>query len=181
MPITPIGNVGVGPKGVQGDASAKGQFEAFLKLDGIEGESPREGHTNEIMLETFSWGGSNAGSFASGPGGGAGTAQFNDFVATALADKSTPKLFQAMATGQHIAKAVLTVRKAGGSALEFMKWTMSDVLVSGFNAGANGVLPTVEFHLNFAELVMEHQPQDNKGGSAGTIKAGFNLQTGKKT
>ena len=41
-------------------------FDAFLKIDGCPGESEADGHKDEIDLMSFSWGQSNAGSFAQG-------------------------------------------------------------------------------------------------------------------
>ena len=36
-------------------------YDAFLKIDGIEGESNDKTHKGEIELSSFSWGVSNAG------------------------------------------------------------------------------------------------------------------------
>jgi type VI secretion system secreted protein Hcp len=85
----------------------------FLKIDGIDGESTQKGHEKEIELMSFSWGESNAGSFAGNMGGGSGKVSMQDFHFTVPINKSSPKLFLACATGEHIKSAVLTCRKAG--------------------------------------------------------------------
>ena len=41
-------------------------FDAFLKIDGIPGESTAEKHKGEIEIESFSWGVSNSGSATHG-------------------------------------------------------------------------------------------------------------------
>ena len=52
-------------------------------------------------------------SAAGGGGGGAGKAEFQDFSFAMPVSKASPKLFLACASGQHLAEATLTVRKAG--------------------------------------------------------------------
>ena len=49
-----------------------------LKIDGIKGESTDSKHKDEIEIESFSWGATQPGSFASGGGGGAGKVSFQD-------------------------------------------------------------------------------------------------------
>ena len=78
-------------------------FDAFLKLDGIPGESNDKSHPNEIEIESYSWGVSNSGSLGSGGGGGAGKASFTDMNFTAPASAAGPLLAAACATGKHIA------------------------------------------------------------------------------
>jgi type VI protein secretion system component Hcp len=46
----------------------------------------------------------------------------------------------ACASGQHIKKAVLTCRKAGGEQEEYLKVTFSDLLVSSYHGGGAGEL-----------------------------------------
>lgn len=168
--------------GIQGEASAKGTVDSFLKIDGIPGDATADGHKDEIELLGWNFGGSNAGGFGiSGPGGGGGKVQMNDFVFTMHADKSAPKLFEAMSTGKHIPKATLSVRKAGGSAVDFLKWDMDNILISSFHTVGNGILPTVEISLNFAKIQAEFKTQNNDGTAGGSVKAGFDLQKGTKT
>src|SRR5499427_3742203 len=93
----------------------------FLKIDGIDGESLQKGHEKEIELMSFSWGEQNAGSFAGNMGGGAGKVSMQDFHYTVPINRSSPKLFLACATGEHIKSATLTCRKAGKTQQEFLK------------------------------------------------------------
>ena len=102
----------------------------YLKLDGIDGESADHKHKGSIDIESFSWGVTQMGAHGAGGGGGAGKASFNDFHFTMKVNKATPKLMLACATGEHIKKAVLIARKAGKDQQEYMKVTMSDILVS---------------------------------------------------
>ena len=89
-------------------------FDAFLKIDGIPGESADKVHKDEIDLVAFSWGETNTGQATTG-GGGAGRSVAQDFHFVHHVDKATPLLFFACASGQHIKTAILTCRKAGGT------------------------------------------------------------------
>ena len=181
MAITQTGG-GAAALGTTGSTEQKGQVDSFLKIDGVQGDATADGHKNEIELIGWHFGGTNAGGFGvSGPGGGAGKVQVNDFVFTMHADKAAPKLFEAMATGKHIPNAILSVRKAGGSAVDFLKWKIDNILVSGFHTVGNGLLPTIEVSLNFAKIEMEFKTQNNDGTAGGSVKGGFDLQKGTKT
>src|SRR3954471_6625325 len=102
----------------------------LLEIDGIKGESKDDKHAGTIEISSFSWGATNSGSSASGTGGGAGKVSYQDIHFTTSVNKSSPLLMLACASGQHIKKAVLFVRKQGGDQQEFYTITLEDVLVS---------------------------------------------------
>ena len=54
-------------------------FDAFLKLDGIKGESADAKHKGEIDIMSFSWGLAQTGVSATGGGGGAGKVQLSGY------------------------------------------------------------------------------------------------------
>jgi len=112
-------------------------FDAFLKIDGIEGESADSKHKGEIQLESFSWSEAQTGTSALGGGLGGGKIAMQDIHFTKKTDKSSPKLMVACAGGDHIKSAVLTCRKAGKDQQEFLKYTMSDVMISSYSMGAS--------------------------------------------
>lgn len=91
----------------------------FLKLDGIKGESQDSKHKDEIDVESWSWGETQSGTHAGGGGGGAGKVSMQDFHFVMKVNKSSPKLLQACASGEHIKEALLTCRKAGKEQQEY--------------------------------------------------------------
>ena len=159
-------------------------FDSFLKIDGIEGESQDSKHKGEIELLSYSWGAKQSGTFAAGGGGGAGKVNMDDFEFTMHVNKASPKLMLACASGQHIPKAVLTVRKAGTDQQEFLNVVFSDILVSYYGPEVvhkdNDPLPVEEVHLNFAKVEFEYKEQKADGTLAGPIKAGWDLKLNKK-
>ena len=144
--------------------------DLFLQLDPIKGESTDAKHKDQIDVLSWSWGLTQSGSFHSGTGGGAGKVSVQDLSFTHYIDKASTDLLQACTTGQHINKGTLTVRKAGGKdALEYLKVTLEDVLVTsvhnGGHSGDERIMENVS--LNFRKFKVEYTPQTEKG-AAGT-------------
>lgn len=155
----------------------------FLKLKGIDGESPDHKHKNEIQIESFSWGVTQSGSHASGGGGGAGKAVFQDLHFVAKIGKQSAKLLLACATGEHIPEGLLTCRKAGKEQQEFLKIKLTDLLVSSYQTGGSGhgdIVPTDQFSLNFAKVEFEYAPQKADGSLDSAVKAGYDVKANKK-
>jgi type VI secretion system secreted protein Hcp len=154
----------------------------FLKIDGIEGESKADKHKDEIEIQSFSWGATQSGTSAGGGGGGAGKVAMQDFHFTMLHSKASPALMLSCAQGDHIKNAILTCRKAGKEQQEFLKITLSDVLVSSFQTGGQGggdVTPTDQISLNFAKIEHEYKEQDATGKLTGSVKKWFDLKSVK--
>ena len=153
----------------------------FLKIDGIDGESMDAKHKNEIQLESWSWGSTQVGSFGHSGGGGAGKVQMQDFHFVMKVNKSSPKLFDACATGSHIPKAVLVCRKAGKQQQEFLTVTFKDLLVSSYQTGgsANDIIPTDQISLNFADIEFDYKEQKADGTLGASVKKGYNLKEQK--
>ena len=86
--------------------------DAFLKLDGIDGESTDSAHQGEIDVLSWSWGASATGSFGMGGGGASGKASFADMSIAKLYDKASPN-DEKLADGTHIAEATLVCPKGG--------------------------------------------------------------------
>jgi type VI secretion system secreted protein Hcp len=148
----------------------------FLKIDGIPGESADGKHKDEIDVLSWSWGASQTGTMSYGGGGGAGKVQMQDFHFTMRMNKATPKLILACANGEHIKKAVFVARKAGKEQQEYMKITMSDILVANYSTGGGGDEPIENIALNFSKVEMEYKPQNAKGQLEAAVTAGWDLK-----
>jgi len=156
--------------------SAFAAADYFLKIDGVEGESIDDKHKGEIEIQSWSWGASNSGSMASG--GGTGKASFSDFHFTKTVDKSSPKLMQAVATGEHLKTMDLTVRKAGGTQMEYYVIHLEDILVSSYStSGSSGDLLMEEISFNYQKIEFEYIPTKDDGTADAAVKASWNLAT----
>jgi len=159
-------------------------FDAFLKLDGIKGESADSKHKGEIDIMSFSWGVAQTGVSATGGGGGAGKVAFQDIHFVKKTDASSPLLMLNCPNGAHIKEANFVVRKAGGTKLEYLKIKITDILVSSFkdHGSQNGdQIPLESITLNFAKVEYSYQPQGADGkAQGGPILAGWNVKQNQK-
>ena len=154
----------------------------FLKIEGIEGESQDSKHKNEIQLESWSFSERQDGNFAEGAGGGAGKVRMQDFHFSMKVNKASPKLFLACAQGEHIKKATLTCRKAGKDQQEFLKVTLSGVMVSSYQSGgeSSDVVPVDKVALAFAKIETEYKAQKADGSLDSPVKAGYDITKNEK-
>jgi type VI secretion system secreted protein Hcp len=145
--------------------------DMFLKIDGVDGESKDKTHLKQIDVLAWSWGLSNSGSAHVGGGAGSGKVNVQDVSITKWVDSASAKLVLACCEGSHYSQVLLTVRKAAGKApLEYVKITLSEVLVAGISTGGSGGEErlTENVTLNFGKFSMDYTPQQDDG-SAGTV------------
>jgi type VI secretion system secreted protein Hcp len=151
----------------------------LLKIEGIKGESNDAKLKEAIEIESFSWGATQTGSFASGGGGGAGKVNFQDIHFTTQVNAASPALAAKCASGEHIKLAELTVRKAGKEQQDYYKVKLGDVLVSSYQSGgANGAssVPTDQFSLNFAKIEFVYKAQKPDGTLGAAVEFGWDLK-----
>jgi type VI secretion system secreted protein Hcp len=155
----------------------------FLKIDGVDGESTDDKHKGEIELESFSFGATNNASFSSGGGGGAGKVAMQDFHFVKKIDKSSPKLFVACATGEHLKTVTLTCRKAGKDQQEFLKIVLTDSMVTGYQDGGSAgadIVPVDQISLAFSKIELKYKEQKPDGSLGGEIVGGWDVKANKK-
>jgi type VI secretion system secreted protein Hcp len=155
-------------------------FDYFLKIDGIPGESTDAKHKDEIDVLSWSWGETQEAA-PGGGGGGAGRVQMTDLHVSAHISKASPALLLACASGKHIKSAVLAGRRAGGKAQgDFLTFSLSDVLVSGYQTGgANAEAPLDSISLNFSKIELAYKEQTAKGSLGPTIRVGWDRVANK--
>lgn len=154
----------------------------FLKIDTIKGESKDSKHKDEIDVESWSWGETNAGGHSYGGGGGAGKVSMQDFHFVMRTCKATPELMLACAEGRHIKEATLTCRKAGKEQQEYLKIKFSDLLISSYQTGGSSgeVVPMDQVSFNYSKIEYEYSPQKADGTLDSPVKSGWNLKENKK-
>ena len=130
-------------------------FDAFLKLDGIKGESQVKGFEGQIQIESFHWGVAQSGTGTIGGGGGGGRATRKDFLFTAASSLASPILFVTCANGKHIKDGVLTLRSSGGqSQTNFSTIKLTDLLISAYDQAGDedGSVPMDEVSINYTKI-----------------------------
>lgn len=147
--------------------------DMFLKMTpAAGGESRDKDHMGEIDVLSWSWGISNSGTTHMGGGGGAGKANVQDVSLTKYIDSSSTELQLSCCNGKHYDEALITVRKAGETPVEYIKIKMTEVMITSVSAGGSGGEDrlTENVTLNFAKVVVDYTEQDEKGKAKSPAK-----------
>lgn len=151
--------------------------DMFIKIGTIKGESVDHKHGGEIDILAWSWGMSNSGTAHTGGGAGAGKVNVQDLSITKYIDRSSTDLMLAACNGKHFPDAMLTVRKAGEKPLEYLKITLTDVLITSVSTGGSGGEDrlTENVSLNFAKVKVEYTPQKKDGSGDATLSMSWDI------
>jgi type VI secretion system secreted protein Hcp len=161
--------------------------DMFFKLgDKIKGESVDAGKDgldkplkDQMEILAWSWSMSQMGTTHSGTGSGAGRANIGDIMMTKYVCLASNELIKALVSGDHIPTALLTARKAGGTApVPYYTIEFEDVMVSSYSiSGSDGSTDkmTESFGINFGRFRVTYKVQDAKGGVKSQSKAGWNI------
>lgn len=146
--------------------------DIFLKLDGIKGEAQDDKYKDEIDVLAWSWGASQSGTTHSGSGSGAGKVSIQDISISKYIDKSSATLFQHCATGKHISKGKLIVRKAGEKPLEYLTIELEDIMVTHVSMGGSGSEDrlTENITLNFGTYHLKYAVQTASGSKGAEVE-----------
>lgn len=162
-------------------------FDAFLKIEGIPGESTDDKHKDWIEVLSFSHGITQPVSATSSSAGGATAerTQHEDYVIVKYIDKASPKLYEACSTGQHIKEVTLAMHRAGGDKLQYMEVKMEEVIISHIAPGGHGKgdsFPTETVSFNYGSIKWTYTQQKRTDGSGGgNVAGGWDLRANKKT
>ena len=134
-------------------------FDAFLKIDGIDGESTDKTHPGEIEVSSFSWGVSNTAHGA--PAAAAAPARRRSRTSTSGWRRARRRRTSCSPArpGDHFQMATLTCRRGGAGGFEFLKIKLYDCLVSSYELGGDNTpqstspnSPTDSLSLNFVKI-----------------------------
>lgn len=148
----------------------------FLMVKGaqhglIKGEAEDKDHKDEIEVLSWSWG--MQGKSSLGGGVATGKATMRDLRIVKHVDSASTALMQALRTNEQIQKAVLTLRKAGKTPLEYMKITIEQGRVmaldvdAGDTQGSATLVEKVSFSFN--KISVEYTPQGKDGQAKGSM------------
>ncbi|MEO6598865.1 MAG: type VI secretion system tube protein Hcp [Polyangiaceae bacterium] len=157
--------------------------DMFLKIDDIVGESKDDKHKDAIEVLAWSWGVTQSGTAHIGGGAGAGKVNVHDVTIQKLVDKSSHLLLKYCCSGKHLKTAELTTRKAGGdSPVEYVKITMSDLIITAVNFNSSGgSLVSESVTLNFGKVKFEYSPQHaTSGATTGSISTTWDITANKE-
>lgn len=147
-------------------------WDAYLTIEGVSGESKREGHEGEIEIISFSFGAHNPSSVGTGGGGGTGTVNLSSFSIMKKSDAASAELFQHCCDGEHFPTGTLTLYKSGGGGgpLDYLVYKFEEMYVTSIQwSGADGGDPvpheSVDFDFGRVEITYaEQNPDGTRGG-----------------
>lgn len=157
-------------------------FDAFLKIDGIPGESTDDKHKDWIEILTFDLGAQQPVSYTASSAGGATAERVNidPFSITKEVDNASPKLFEAATTGKHIKEVVLEVWRAGSEKQKYLEVRLEQALIADYQLGGGGGLPTESVKFAPGRIKLTYFKQNRVDGIAsGAIAAGWDLIANK--
>lgn len=155
-------------------------FDAFVKIDGIDGESSDDKHPRWIEVITLDTQLNQRTSSTASSAGGAGAerADFKPFTFSKLVDSATPALALACADGTHIDTVVIELCRSGGEKLKFMEYKLTNCLISGIHTGGGpGEFPAEVVSVHYGKIEWRYTKQNRAGGTAaGQVATGWSLE-----
>lgn len=152
-------------------------IDTHIKFDGVDGEATHADHKGEIEVLSWSWGVSNASATAGG-GSGKGKASPGDFNFLHRYDKASPVLAKKCAQGVHFKEVTLTSRKSGEGQKDFLKVILKEVFITSVQPSGGGEGDIMEnISMSYGSVDFAYKPQDDKGGTGGEVKFGWNIKT----
>lgn len=147
-------------------------WDAYMTVEGVSGESKREGHEGEIEIISFNFGASNPSSVGVGGGGGTGTVNLSEFSVVKKTDAASAELFQHCCSGEHFPTGKVTLYKSGGGggALDYLVYEFEELYVSSIQwSGSDSGDPVpeeiVQFSFGKVEITYaEQNPDGTRGG-----------------
>lgn len=160
-------------------------FDAFLKIDGIPGESTDDAHKDWIEVLSFSHAMEQPAQATASSVGGATAERVNHdpFVIAHALDKASPKLYEACCTGKHISEVTLELCRAGGDKLKYMEVKLEQVLIS--KVEPNGTtndsgFPSEKVSFSYGKIKWTYTQQKRADGSGGgNVSGGWDLTANK--
>lgn len=142
-------------------------IDSFLVMsNGTKGESQDDKFAKAIDVLAWSWGVSNAGTTQLGGGGGGGKMNAQDLGVTKYVDMASNDMIQRCADGSHFDKALLVIRKSGGTApIEYWRLSMREVMVTSYSTGGSGdgldrLVENITLNFNAFDIKYTLQAQD---------------------
>lgn len=158
-------------------------MSAFIKFDGIDGESQDKDHKNWSPLIAFGQNMHAPGSGATGSTRRRGTVVVSDIICGKETDKSSPKLQEAMLNGKVFPKVEIhfTASYTDTGRATYMAYELKNVLVTSVQVSGGGQgVPTESLSLNYEEIKVTYTECDSKGKKKGNVEYSWKVEEGEK-
>jgi len=151
---------------------------AFVKYDGIDGESADASHDKWIDVLSIDWGVTRAATGGSAP-------VVQAMVITMEYDKASPKILEKALNGEVIPKLEIELTATfGGARATYLKYELTNVLVTSYQTNASGDdvagLPTVVVGNNFEEIKVTYTEFDDTGNETDEVETAYRVKRGAR-
>lgn len=151
--------------------SGDGASDIFLHVEGrggaIRGEATTDGHVDDIALRGWRWGVGASSALGAGPA--TARRSHRHLVVTKDIDSASTPLFASLVTNADLREVVLTMRKAGGEALDYLRITLANARAVDFDIEADAAgRPQERVTFSFRRITVTYTPQQTAGSGAGS-------------
>ncbi|GGY56863.1 Hcp family type VI secretion system effector [Pseudoduganella albidiflava] len=158
--------------------------DAYLKIDGINGESEDERHRNWIEVQSVVYAVHQPRATVLSTAGGHTTGRANLYPITfqKLADLASPILLQTCAVGKTLSNAVFEFMRADGDGkpITYFKIELENLIIASItpDSGEGGII-TERVQFAYAKIKWHYIRQSIKGGMQGNTQGGWDCSTHK--
>ncbi len=151
----------------------------FIKFpNGITAETEQTGHEGSVAAFSVQWGvgrgiSANLGSAARETS----LPSFSEVVFTKAFDSSSNDLALAACKGKPMDEVTITFRKdTGDDPIDYLIYTLTDVLISGYSVSSGGDTPTESVSLNFTKIHSIYTKQANDHSASSEHEFEYDLR-----
>ncbi len=155
----------------------------FIEYEGIEGNCTAEGYEKHIQVDSLQFGVGRGISMEPGnlANREATRPSLSEVTFTHKTDNSATALFKEAVSGSNGKTVTIKFVQTGADKLvEFMTYTLTDVLVSGYSISADGHGDPIEsVSLSYSKIEVKYNDYDKSNKSASPQIVGYDLTTAK--
>ena len=153
----------------------------YMKFGKIEGNATESDHKKWITLESMQWG---VGRGISTPTGAATNREasaplVSEVTITKQMDASSTGLFLESLKGAKGTEVKIDLVQTGDPNRLFTRYTLSNVLVSGYSVSTGGGQPTESISLNFTKIEFKYIPSAEENKQETPVTVGYDLSLAK--
>ena len=165
-------------------SSSEAEAAAYMKIEGIDGESKDTAHKEWSDLMSFSQTIRLQDDVTISPGETRrrGDVILDDLVLVKELDKASPKLAESILQGTIFPKVEIHLTASYGDAgkVTYFTYELKNVMVTSYSiSGTGDDIPMEQFSLNFEEIKVTYTENDSTGKSKGNVEYTWKVEAGE--